>query len=148
MPELLSQTDAIPNDAALASRVFPGSSIMAARCRAFDWSTTSLGPIDGWPLSLRTLAAQILESRHPMFLWWGADLVQIFNDGYLPSFGSSGRDIAALGARGREHWSDIWPVIAPQIEGVMTRGESTWHVDQCVPILRNGQLEDVWWTYG
>ena len=121
---------------------------MAARCRAFDWSTTSLGPIDGWSLSLRTLVAQILESRHPMFLWWGPDLVQIFNDGYLPSFGSSGRDVAALGARGRDHWAEIWPVIGPQIEGVMTAGESTWHVDQCVPIERNGRLEDVWWTYG
>jgi signal transduction histidine kinase len=133
---------------ALAARVFPGSSIMAARCRAFDWSTTSLGPIDQWPLSLRTLVAQILESRHPMFLWWGPDLVQIFNDGYLPSFGSTGRDLAALGAHGRDHWAEIWPVIGPQIEGVMAAGESTWHVDQCVPIARNGRLEDVWWTYG
>jgi signal transduction histidine kinase len=121
---------------------------MAARCRAFDWSATSLGSIDRWPLSLRTLVAQILESRHPMFLWWGPDLVQIFNDGYLPSFGSSGRDVAALGARGREHWAEIWPLIGPQIEGVMTAGESTWHVDQCVPIERNGRVEDVWWTYG
>jgi signal transduction histidine kinase len=83
-----------------------------------------------------------------MFLWWGPDLIQIFNDGYLPSFGSTGRDTAALGARGREHWADIWPVIGPQIEGVMAAGDSTWHVDQCVPIERNGQLEDVWWTYG
>ena len=149
MPQLLS--DRSPQgtaDAILARRVFPGSSVMAARCRVFDWSATSLGPIDGWSLSLRTLVAQILESRHPMFLWWGPDLVQIFNDGYLPSFGSSGRDVAALGARGREHWSEIWPVIGPQIEGVMTAGESTWHVDQFLPIERNGRLEDVWWTYG
>src|SRR3569833_539316 len=133
---------------ALAARVFPGSSSMAARSRALDWPATPLGPIDQWPLSLRTLVAQILESRHPMFLWWGAELVQIFNDGYLPSFGSTGRDLAALGAHGRDHWAEIWPVIGPQIEGVMAAGESTWHVDQCVPIARNGRLEDVWWTYG
>jgi signal transduction histidine kinase len=149
MPQLLSDRSApSSHDAAFARRVFPGSSIMAGRCRAFDWSTTALGPIARWPLSLRTLAAQILESRHPMFLWWGPDLIQIFNDGYLPSFGSTGRDVAALGARGREHWAEIWPVIGPQIEGVMSAGESTWHVDQCVPIERNGHLEDVWWTYG
>lgn len=30
----------------------------------------------------------------------------------------------------------------------MAGGESTWHEDQLVPILRNGQMEDVWWTYG
>ena len=121
---------------------------MAARCRALDWSATPVGPIDGWPLSLRTLVAQILESRHPMFLWWGSELTQIFNDAYLPSFGSTGRDVAALGAPGKQHWAEIWPIIGPQIEAVMSAGEATWHVDQCVPIERNGRLEDVWWTYG
>ena len=83
-----------------------------------------------------------------MFLWWGPELVQIFNDGYLPSFGGGGRDVAALGARGREHWAEIWDVIGPQIEGVMTRGEATWHEDHLVPITRNGRVEDVYWTYG
>jgi signal transduction histidine kinase len=146
MPELLSHRGI--DAASLAARVFPGTSTMAARCRAFDWAATPLGAIDQWPLSLRTLVAQILESRHPMFLWWGPDLVQIFNDGYLPSFGTTGRDLAALGAHGREHWAEIWPVIGPQIEGVMADGDATWHVDQCVPIERNGHLEDVWWTYG
>jgi PAS domain S-box-containing protein len=29
----------------------------------------------------------------------------------------------------------------------MSRGESTWHEDQLVPIYRNGKLEDVYWTY-
>ena len=146
MPQVLS--DPASDTATLALRVFPGSSIMAARCREFDWSTTSLGTIDHWPLSLRTLVAQILESRHPMFLWWGQELTQIFNDGYLPSFGSTGRDLTALGAPGRKHWAEIWPIIGPQIDAVMTAGEATWHVDQCVPIERNGRLEDVWWTYG
>lgn len=121
---------------------------MAERCRALDWAATPLGPIDQWPLSLRTLVAQILESRHPMFLWWGPELTQIFNDAYLPSFGSTGRDLAALGAPGKQHWAEIWPIIGPQIEAVMSAGEATWHVDQCVPIERNGRLEDVWWTYG
>ena len=83
-----------------------------------------------------------------MFLWWGPELVQIFNDGYLPSFGTTGRDRAALGARGRDHWAEIWPIIGPQIEKVMTNAEATWHEDQLVPIERNGRIDDVWWTYG
>jgi len=128
--------------------VFSGTSEMAGRCRAFDWSTTPLGPVKDWPQSLRTLVSTMLESRHPMFLWWGPELTQIFNDGYLPSFGTSGRDRDALGARGREHWAEIWPIIGPQIDGVMREGKATWHEDQLVPIDRNGQLEDVWWTYG
>jgi len=126
---------------------FPGSSVMAARCRAFDWTTTPLGHPSEWPQGLRALVAQTLESRYPMLLWWGPELIQIFNDGFLPSLGSGGRDISALGARGKEHWADAWPIVGPQIEGVLARGEATWYEDQLIPIERNGELEDVWWTY-
>jgi hypothetical protein len=100
---------------------------MAERCRTVDWSQTSLGPVSGWPRSLQTLVATLLASRHPMFLWWGPDLIQFYNDGYRPSLGASGRHPAALGAKGRECWTDIWNVIGPEIDGVLTTGEATWH---------------------
>ncbi|HET9730537.1 MAG TPA: PAS domain-containing protein [Acidimicrobiia bacterium] len=127
--------------------VFPGNGEMATRCRAYDWSSTPLGPVSSWPQSLRTTVGIILCCRNPMFLWWGPDLIQIYNDAYRPSFGQSGRHPDALGMKGRDCWPEIWPVIGPQIEQVMTTGESTWHEDQLVPIERNGRLEDVWWTY-
>jgi signal transduction histidine kinase len=132
----------------VAARLFAGAGEMRARCRAFDWSTTRLGPVSGWSQSLRTTVATMMAARHPMFLWWGPDLVQIFNDGYLPSLGESERERAALGARGREFWADIWPAIGFQIDAVMAHGEATWHEDHLVPITRNGRVEDVWWTYG
>jgi signal transduction histidine kinase len=128
--------------------VFPGDSEMAQRCRALDWSATSLGPVSGWSRSLRTAVSLVLASLHPMFLWWGPDLIQIYNDAYRPSFGAEGRHPAALGMRGRDCWRDIWDTIGPQIEQVMDGGPATWHEDQYLPIERNGHLEDVWWTYG
>jgi PAS domain-containing protein len=83
-----------------------------------------------------------------MFLWWGPSLIQIFNDAYRPSLGNGGRAEAALGAPGREHWSDAWHILAPQIEQVLTTGDATWHENALVPIERNGSIEDVYWTYG
>jgi PAS domain S-box-containing protein len=127
--------------------LFDGPGEMRALCRAFDWSTTPLGPSTSWPQSLRTTAGMVLASRNPMFLWWGPELIQIYNDAYRPSFGAEGRHPRALGMRGRECWTDIWEAIGPQIEQVMTTGEATWHEDQYLPIERNGRLEDVWWTY-
>ncbi|MDQ3033145.1 MAG: ATP-binding protein [Myxococcota bacterium] len=115
--------------------------------RALDWAATPLGPVAGWSRALRTTAATLLLSRHPMFLWWGPELVQFYNDAYRPSFGV-GRHPAAMGQRGRDCWPEIWPIIGPQIEGVMQRGESTWQVDALVPIERNGRIEEVYWTYG
>jgi signal transduction histidine kinase len=73
--------------------------------------------------------------------------VQLYNDAYAPSLGGGERRSRALGAKGREFWTDIWTTIGPQIEQVMTTGEATWHEDQYLPIERNGRMEDVWWTY-
>jgi signal transduction histidine kinase len=124
-----------------------GSGEMFARCRAFDWASTVLGPVATWSHSLRTIASTLLASRHPMFLWWGPELVQIYNDAYRPSFGDGGRHPRALGARGREFWPEIWHIIGPEIDSVLATGEATWHENQLVPIERNGRIESVWWTY-
>ena len=124
-----------------------GGGVSGACARSVDWSRTALGPVETWPACLRTLVGVILHSRHPMFLWWGPELIQLYNDAYLPSFGI-GKHPAAMGQRGRECWPEIWSVIGPQIEGVMAHGRATWNEDQLIPILRNGRLEDVYWTYG
>lgn len=128
--------------------IFAGNGEMAALCRQFDWSTTPLGDVAGWSHSLRSTVRLVLASRHPMFMWWGGDLIQVYNDAYRPSLADGGRHPAALGMSGPLFWTDIWPIIGPQIEGVMTRGEATWHEDHLVPIIRNGRLEEVYWTYG
>src|SRR4051812_37381952 len=107
--------------------------------RAIDWSKTSLGPISAWPRSLKAAISVVLHSRHPMFLWWGPELIQFYNDAYLPSFGV-GKHPQAMGQRGRECWEETWPIVWPQIEAVMTRGDASWHEDSLVPIFRNGRL--------
>lgn len=119
---------------------------MAARCRTLDWRATPLGAPDAWPLSLRTLVRTLLASRHPMVLFWGPDLVQIYNDAYRASLGEGGAHPAALGARGRETWADIWELIGPPIEEVMASGTTTWHENRVIPIPRNGRVDDVSWT--
>src|SRR5688500_2618815 len=125
--------------------LFAGPGEMRVLCRSLDWAQTPLGPVEDWPRALRTTVDILLACRNPMFLWWGPELVQLYNDAYRPSLGD--RHPRALGAKGREFWTDIWDTIGPQIEQVMTSGEPTWHDDQYLPIERNGRLEDVWWTY-
>jgi PAS domain S-box-containing protein len=115
--------------------------------RTIDWARTPVGPVEDWPASLKTTVGTIIHSRHPMFLWWGPELIQFYNDAYIPSFGV-GRHPEAMGQRGAECWGEIWPIIGPQIDDVMLRGKPTWHEDHLVPISRNGRLEEVYWTYG
>jgi len=124
-----------------------GGGEAGALALAFDWSQTSVGPIAAWPASLKTTVGTLLHSRHPMFLWWGPDLIQFYNDAYIPSFGE-GKHPAAMGQPGAACWQEIWPIIWPQIDDVMSRGQASWNEDHLVPILRNGRIEEVYWTYG
>jgi PAS domain S-box-containing protein len=119
---------------------------MADLTRGFDWATTPLGPVESWSDTLVTTVNLLLASRHPMFLWWGPQLIQFYNDGYRPSIRAD-KHPSALGQPGADCWPEIWPIIGPQIEAVMGPGQSTWNSNQLVPINRNGKLEEVFWTY-
>ena len=121
---------------------------MGERTRNFNWALTPLGTPDQWPLSLRTTVAMILTSRFPMFLWWGDDMIQFYNDAYRPSLGNDGKHPRALGSKAIDTWPEIWDIIYPLIHQVKTTGVATWNEDQLVPIYRNGKLEDVYWTFG
>ena len=120
---------------------------MGALTRAYDWSATPLGKPKTWPQSLRTAVRILLNTNHPMFIWWGPELIQFYNDAYRQTMGPE-RHPSALGQRGRECWAEIWDVIGPQIEQVMRGGGATWHENQLVPVTRHGRLEQVYWTYG
>ena len=124
-----------------------GGGQMGALMRAFDWAGTPVGPPESWPQSLRVTIRLMLNTNHPMFIWWGPKLVQFYNDAYSATMGPEMHP-AALGARGRDSWGDIWPIIGPQIEYVMAGKGATWNEDALVPITRHGKREDVWWTYG
>jgi PAS domain S-box-containing protein len=123
-----------------------GGGAMGERIRAFDWANTALGPPATWPDGLRTGVRLMLSSRHPMFVWWGPQLIQLYNDAYVPSIGPE-RHQPALGQPGRECWAEIWDIIGPQIDHVMQGRGSTWNENHLVPITRNGHREDVYWTY-
>ena len=124
-----------------------GGGEMGALTRAYDWSASPLGPPDTWPQSLRTTLRILLNTNHPMFIWWGPELIQFYNDAYRQTMGPE-RHPSALGQGGRECWAEIWDIIGPQIEQVMSGGGATWHENQLVPVTRYGRLEQVYWTYG
>jgi PAS domain S-box-containing protein len=124
-----------------------GGGEMGALTRAYDWSATPLGKPETWPQSLRTAVRILLNTNHPMFIWWGPELIQFYNDAYRQTMGPE-RHPSALGQGGRECWDEIWPIIGPQIEQVMSGGGATWHENQLVPVTRHGRLEQVYWTYG
>jgi PAS domain S-box-containing protein len=118
---------------------------MAERVRAYDWASTPLGPMEQWPQSLKIALGICLNSRFPMFVWWGPQQINIYNDAYVPMLGK--RHPAALGRPARESWNDIWAVVGPQAEAVLTRGEATWNERVVLMMERHGYLEETYFTW-
>jgi PAS domain S-box-containing protein len=118
---------------------------MARLVRETDWSKTPLGPMDQWSEELRVAVDICLNSRFPMFVWWGPTLINIYNDGYVPMLGK--RHPSALGRPARDSWDDIWDVVGPQADAVMSRGEATWNERVRLVMERKGYTEETYFTW-
>ena len=117
---------------------------MGACMRAYDWSSTTLGPQQHWPPSLLTLVRVMLNSRQPMFIAWGADRTLLYNDTYAPMLGE--RHPAALGRPFRDVFSDVWTHVEPMVERALA-GEATWSENMPFEIDRRGYAEKASFTF-
>jgi PAS domain S-box-containing protein len=111
--------------------------------RERDWANTPLGPIEGWPQSLRTTVDIILASGFPTVARWGPDLVQIYNDGYRVIMAD--KHPTGLGQPVRDCWPDIWADTEPLYTRVLA-GETLVSEDRVYRIERQGYPEDAWFT--
>jgi PAS domain S-box-containing protein len=129
----------------LRVHAFAGGGEMGELVKSFRWEDTSLGPISNWPQSLRTAVQIILNSRYAMFIWWGSELLNLYNDPYRSFLGV--KHPAALGKSAREVWSEIWDQIGPRTEAVLKRGESTFDKALLLMMTRHGYMEETYFTF-
>lgn len=131
--------------AADAEDLFAGSGEMAALMRSHDWTSTRLGPVETWPQSLCTMVRLILHSPFPMAIWWGDELVLLYNDAWHPIAGV--KHPSALGSPAQEIWSEIWDVISVQMKAVMAMAQPTLAHDMQFFLERHGYIEEAFFTY-
>jgi signal transduction histidine kinase len=113
--------------------------------RAVDWTRNALGPIAQWSPSLQASVRAMLATRQATCLFWGPELINLYNDGFMPLLGE--KHPAAMGQRARDCWSDAWPVVGGLLADVVTEGKAVLFEEMLVPIVRRGRLEDAWWNY-
>jgi PAS domain S-box-containing protein len=114
------------------------------RISAHDWSGT-LGPLDDWPSELCAMLSIILRSGVPSAIYWGAELRLLFNDAWAALH--IDRADRALGEPGRKVWPEIWPVVGPQLERVMSTAQGVIIPEQMLTLNRNGVSVDTFWRY-
>jgi PAS domain S-box-containing protein len=121
-----------------------GKSRMTEIIRAHDWSLTPLGPIEDWSEALLLSANLMLACAFPALVFWGKELVQLYNDAFIPLLAE--RHPSGLGQTAEECWWDAWQIVGPNLERVMS-GETVFYENTVVPIVRDGKLQDIRWTY-
>ena len=124
-----------------------GGGELGAMIRSYDWSQHELGPIENWPQSLLSTLSIILNSKSPMFLFWGQHQNCFYNDASRFSMGDFGKCPIAFGQKGQECCPNICPPLKRIIDNIFAGGEANWTEDQLLPIFRDGKMEDVYWTF-
>ena len=113
---------------------------MAERIKAFDWSS-SLGPVAGWPPSLRTIVGFMVHSPTPLVLLWGEPGIMIYNDAYAVFAGA--RHPKLLGSKVREGWPEV-AAFNDNVMKVGLAGGTLQYKDQELTLIRTGRPETAW----
>jgi PAS domain S-box-containing protein len=122
-----------------------GGGEMGELIRATDWSKTSLGDPANWPQSLCTMVAVMLDNPFGMYIAWGSEYIQLYNDGYRPILGAT-KHPHALGISTRETFSEIWNIVESMFDGVM-KGKAVGVTDFMFLLNRYGYEEECYFDF-
>ncbi|MFP9136889.1 PAS domain-containing protein [Devosia sp. XGJD_8] len=107
----------------------------------FDWSGNPLGPIPGWPESLKGAVRVMMAASTPMTMLIGDDGILVYNNAYAEFAG--GRHPQIFGQPALEAWPEAADFNRDKIDRGL-RGLTTTLRNQELMLNRHGQMEPVW----
>jgi PAS domain S-box-containing protein len=119
--------------------------ILGEMIRAYDWTSTALGPIEAWPQQLLTLVEVMLGSNQPMYVVWGPKHTLIYNDAWIPLIAQG--HPAALGG---SFLGDVLPELREDITPFVRqafRGEPVHMSNIPMQYNRRGYLEEAVFSF-
>jgi PAS domain S-box-containing protein len=108
---------------------------------SLDFSSSPLGSVENWSVTLKTLMATVLPVKAQIVIFWGPEYVALYNDAYAPSIGR--KHPQALGRPAVENWHELWSDLEPLLRGVRETGNTFSAEDRPFYIERFGQGETV-----
>ena len=116
--------------------------------RSVDWASTPLGPIEDWAPELRSMCNLIMASPHPAAMYWGPELIAIYNEAYILLAGQKHPKL--MGQSYREAWTEIWDSVEGVFRDATRTGQATMKDDDCLFIQRAfeaGRLEETYFSW-
>ena len=80
-----------------------------------------------------------------MFVWWGEQLINLYNDAYKTIVG--GKHPQALGQPASVVWREIWDQVGPRAKSAMTANEGTYDEALLLIMERHGYREETYYTF-
>ncbi len=122
-----------------------GGGELGALMRVHDWSKTTLGAPQSWPANLKSTVGLCLDSAFPIAIYWGPQLLLLYNDAWRPILGE--KHPWAMGRPAKEVWPEIWDAIDPVFAKVMQDGVGVFHHDSLLAMHRYGYVEECYFDY-
>ena len=122
-----------------------GGGEMGELIRSIDWSVTPIGNFEQWPQSLQAAVSIMLNNPVGMYIAWGTEYIQLYNDSYRPILGSS-KHPHAMGISTRVTFQEIWDIIGPMLESVM-EGKAIRYPNFMLELDRNGYVEECYFDF-
>ncbi len=115
--------------------------------RSIDWASTKLGPIEEWSSELRSMCNLIMASPHPAAMYWGDDLIAIYNEAYILLAGQ--KHPYLMGHSYHEVWAEIWDAVKDVFANARSTGQATMKDDDCLFLERSGSgfLEETYFSW-
>lgn len=113
--------------------------------RSVDWASTPLGPIGTWGSDLRQMCNLIMASPHPAAMYWGDDLIAIYNEAYVLLAGQ--KHPALMGQSYSVAWAEIWDDVKDVFANARLTGEATMKDDDGMFMRRSNYLEETYFSW-
>ncbi|RIB06139.1 hypothetical protein C2G38_538757 [Gigaspora rosea] len=109
----------------------------------FDWSSTSLGPMDSWDPAYKTAINLCLQSTFPICIYLGSDWVILHNKEWIQLIGYP----YVLGKTIKEAWPSLYYFISSLCESVRTTRKGLFRSDEYIEVKRDGYSEEAYFDY-
>lgn len=115
--------------------------------RSFEWTATELGDMSMWGTSLRTAYSILMNNPFPCALYWGPNLICIYNFAFTPLLGAV-KHPWMLGKPYWECWPEIWDTMKPILRDAVSNLRSVHASDGLLMINRHGWIEETYFSWG
>ncbi|RDA92890.1 hypothetical protein CP533_3880 [Ophiocordyceps camponoti-saundersi (nom. inval.)] len=113
--------------------------------KSLDWASTPLGPLCEWSNDLRAMSNLIMGSPHPAAMYWGPELICIYNAAYIELAGR--KHPSLMGMPYKEGWAEIWDEIEPIFKSAKEYGQAIMKHDNQLFLNRHDFLEETFFSW-